>query len=209
MKTTKYYELPELGYEYDALEPAYSAELLELHYTKHHRAYVDGANRARDELTQAQESGNTEWLKELQRSLAFNLSGHVLHSVFWRNLAPDGGSAPPESLEIVIRESFGGLDALREQFCAAGAGIRGSGWAALAWEPISRTLVVEQIHDHQGDTGIGTVPIMVMDMWEHAFYLQYRNEKSRWMGAYWDMVNWQDVDARLLDAQQLKLGIAV
>lgn len=207
MSPSRSYELPELGYEYDALEPAYSAELLELHHAKHHKAYVDGANRDREDLKEARRRGDIAWLSELQTSFAFNHSGHVLHSILWRNLAPNDGSEPTEPLDLRIRNAFGNLGALREQFSAAGAGIRGSGWAALAWDPIGRTLVVEQVHDHQGNTGIGTVPLMVMDMWEHAYYLHYRNEKSRWISAFWNMINWQDVNLRLSKVEQLNLGL--
>lgn len=200
-----HYELPELGYKLDALEPAYSSELLELHYTKHHQAYVDGANQTRTDLSEARENQDFGKLNQLQKNLAFNVSGHILHSIFWRNMAPGEGGTIPDKLNGEIQKTFGSLDALRSQFLAAGTSIQGSGWAALTWEPISRSLMVEQVHDHQGNIGNGTLPLLVMDMWEHAFYLQYRNEKKRWAKAFWDLINWHDVEARLLGVQDIEL----
>ena len=199
------YQLPELGYEFDALEPAYSAELLELHYTKHHQAYVEGANSTREALSHARENLQFDKLNQLQKSLAFNVSGHILHSIFWRNMSPGYDGAFPDDLDAEICKSFGDLDALRGQFMSAGTGIQGSGWAALNWEPVSRSLVVEQVHDHQGNIGNGTMPLLVMDMWEHAYYLQYRNEKKRWAKAFWDLINWQDVSARLAGVRGAEL----
>ena len=205
MTTEKIYQLPELGYDFDALEPAYSAELLELHYSKHHQGYVDGANSTRAELAEARQSGNFDTLNQLQKNLAFNVSGHILHSIFWRNMAPAANNFVPRALGSELQATFGGLDVFREQFLAAGTSIQGSGWAALTWEPVSKSLMVEQVYDHQGNIGNGTVPLLVMDMWEHAFYLQYRNEKKRWARAFWDLINWQDVDARLAGVRDIDL----
>jgi Fe-Mn family superoxide dismutase len=207
MTTRRIYELPVLGFAYDALEPAYSAELLELHYSEHHRAYVDGANKCRHDLEQSRRKNDFDRINQLQKDLAFNLSGHVLHSIFWRNIAPDHGSTPAESLASQIRTAFGGFDALREQFWSAGAATQGSGWAALAWDPASHSLVIEQIYDHQDNVGSGTVPVLVMDMWEHAYYLQYRNEKKKWIKAFWGLINWPDIGDRLEKAKRLDLGL--
>jgi len=197
MNRIETYELPALGYAFDALEPAYSAELLELHYSKHHQAYVDGANETRKKLANARENADFEKLNQLQKNLAFNVSGHVLHSIFWRNLSPAKDSSPSDVLEREVRRAFGSLDALRGQFLSAGTSIQGSGWAALNWEPVSGSLMVEQVYDHQGNIGNGTLPLLVMDMWEHAFYLQYRNEKKRWAETFWKLINWRDVSGRL------------
>lgn len=198
MSKIETYHLPELGYDLDTLEPAYSAELLELHHSKHHKAYVDGANQTRSDLAEARKAGDFDKLNQLQKNLAFNVSGHVLHSIFWKNMTPGGKDVSEiEDLNQEIERVFGDVDALRGQFLAAGTGIQGSGWAALSWDPISGSLMVEQVHDHQGNIGNGTLPLLVMDMWEHAFYLQYRNEKKRWAKAFWGLINWQDVAARL------------
>jgi Fe-Mn family superoxide dismutase len=197
--TAKVYQLPELGYAFDALEPAYSADLLELHYSKHHQAYVKGANEVLQDLASARKTQKFEHLNQLQQALAFNLSGHRLHSLFWLNLAPGKGKGPAAALSTQIKKDFGGLDAMQQQFAAAGAAIQGSGWAALSWEPMAQSLVIEQIHDHQDNRAFGATPLLVMDMWEHAFYLQYRNEKKRWIKAFWGLINWTSV-AKGLDA---------
>ena len=202
------YELPELGFSYDALEPALSAELLELHHSKHHRAYVDAANQSLSDLAQAREKGSFKHLNQLQRNLAFHVSGHVLHSIFWRNLTPGNGAGPDTFLSGYIQRAFGGFTALEDHFCAAGASIQGSGWAALIWDPLGHSLLVEQIHDHQDNTVGGTVPLLVLDMWEHAFYLQYRHEKHRWISVFWKLINWPDVSARLQCGLELDLGLA-
>lgn len=205
MSNRKTYELPELGYEFDALEPAYSAELLELHYSKHHQAYVDGANDTREALVEARGNRDFDMLNQLQKNLAFNVSGHILHSIFWRNMAPGDENSMPAALESEIGRAFGDLDALRGQFLAAGTSIQGSGWAALSWEPVSGSLVVEQVYDHQGNIGNGTIPLLVMDMWEHAFYLQYRNEKKKWAKAFWELINWGDIGERLEGVRGVEL----
>lgn len=207
MSHTNAYELPDLGYDYRALEPAYSAELLELHYSKHHKAYVDGANQALADLDAARGDRDFGKLNQLQKNLAFNVSGHVLHSIFWRNMSPEGAHTPSAELETEISNAFGDIDSLREHFLAAGTSIQGSGWAALAWEPLSGSLVVEQVYDHQDNLANGSVPLLVMDMWEHAFYLQYRNEKKRWAKAFWELVNWGDVSERLALVRNVEVPV--
>jgi Fe-Mn family superoxide dismutase len=206
---TKQYELPDLPYAYDALEPVYSRELLELHHDKHHAAYVKGANSTIEQLSGVREKGDYSTINQLEKNLAFHLSGHLLHSLFWKNMSPDGGGSPEGELLGSIDEGFGGTDALRAQMTAAALAIQGSGWGALSWDPLGARLIVEQIHDHQGNAGSGTVPLLVLDMWEHAFYLQYRNEKQKWANAFWDLVNWPDVAKRLQSAQSLNLSLDV
>lgn len=205
--TSNVYQLPSLAYGLDELEPALSSELLELHHGKHHQGYVNNANATVEALADARKKGEFDKLKQLQKDLAFNVSGHVLHSIFWRNMSPDGGGKLPDSLKLRVADAFGGLDAMREQFIAAGTSIQGSGWAALGWEPESQMLIVEQVFDHQNNIAGGTLPVLVMDMWEHAYYLQYQNEKKRWAEAFWDLINWQDVDARLWRYQHADIRI--
>ena len=201
------YELPKLPYGYGDLEPAYSRELLELHHDKHHAAYVKGVNEALEGLAHAREKGDWAALNQLQKNLAFHLSGHVLHSLFWRNLTPSSSALRDGDLLTNVRRDFSTLDALRDQMNEAAVAVQGSGWAALSWEPLGRRLVVEQIYDHQGNTGNGTVPLLVLDMWEHAYYLQYRNEKKKWVAAFWDIVNWPDVAERYLKVRTLDLSL--
>jgi Fe-Mn family superoxide dismutase len=199
------YELPELPYDYSALEPHYSAEVLELHHDKHHKAYVDGANTTFEKLGEARESGDFGTINQLEKNMAFHLSGHVLHWLFWTNMAPDGGGEPEGDLAAAVTEWFGSYDGFRAQLTEAAMNVQGSGWGALSWEPLAGRLIVEQVYDHQGNVGQGGPPLLVLDMWEHAYYLQYKNVKQDWVDAYWHLVNWPDVATRFERVRSLHL----
>jgi Fe-Mn family superoxide dismutase len=190
------YTLPDLPYDYSALEPHLSAQILELHHDKHHQAYVSGANTTFEKLGDARASGDFGAINQLEKNMAFHLSGHILHSLLWTNLSPDGGGAPEGELGAAITENFGSYDGFRAQLTEAAVNVQGSGWAALSWEPLAGRLIVEQIYDHQGNVGQGGPPLLVLDMWEHAYYLQYENRKQEWVDAYWNIVNWADVAER-------------
>ena len=190
------YTLPELPYSPGALEPHYSGEIVELHHGKHHAAYVKGVNDTLEALAAAREKGDFGAINSLSKSFAFHLSGHVLHSIFWTNMSPDGGGRPEGELAAAVDEFFGSFDAMQAQVTAATTSVQGIGWGALAWEPVGQRLVVEQIYDHQGNAGTTTVPLLVIDSWEHAFYLQYKNVKADWVKAFWNIANWQNVAAR-------------
>ena len=200
------YTLPDLPYDYGALEPHYSAEVLELHHGKHHAAYVKGANDTLDKLTAARESGDFGSIVGLEKALAFNLSGHVLHSIFWTNLSADGGDKPVGDLADAITEGFGSFDAFKAQLTAATTTIQGSGWGALAWDPMGRRLIVQQVYDHQGNVGQGAAPVLVFDAWEHAFYLQYKNVKADYVDALWNIVDWSNVADRFERAKTLDIS---
>ena len=199
------YTLPELPYEMSALEPHYSAEVLELHHDKHHAAYVAGANATLEKLGEARADADYGSINQLQKNLAFHLSGHVLHSMFWENLAPAAGGKPEGELDAAIREGFGSVDGFRRQMSEAALAVQGSGWGALTWEPLGQQLIVEQVYDHQSNVGQGAPPLLVLDMWEHAYYLQYKNVKKDWVDAYWHLVNWPDVAARFDRVKSLEL----
>jgi Fe-Mn family superoxide dismutase len=202
----KPYELPALTYDYSALEPHYSARILELHHDKHHKAYVDGVNTALEKLAGARESGDLSAIVGLEKTLAFNLSGHVLHTLFWKNLSPTGGDKPEGELSSAIDEFFGGFDAFRSHLSQATSTVQGSGWGALTWEPLGERLFIEQIYDHQGNVGQGGVPLLVIDAWEHAYYLQYENRRADYVTAIWNVLNWSDVSARFDRARALELA---
>lgn len=206
--TGERYTLPELPYDHAALEPHYTARALELHHGKHHAAYVAGANATLEKLAEAREQGEFATINQLQKNLAFYLSGHVLHSLLWRNMSPRGGGEPDGELSAAVEESFGSFADLRGQLSEAALAVQGSGWGALAWEPLGKRLVVEQIYDHQGNIGNGTVPLLVLDMWEHAYYLQYASAKADWVTAFWKLVNWDDVRQRFLKVRTLDLGLS-
>jgi len=190
------YSLPDLPYDYAALEPAISGEILELHHAKHHAAYVKGANDTLEQLAESRDKRQFGSLVGLEKTFAFNLSGHVLHSIFWQNLSGDGGDRPDGALGDAIGEQFGSFDAFAAQLTTATTGVQGSGWGVLAWEPLARRLIVEQVYDHHGNVGQGAVPLLVFDAWEHAYYLQYRNVRPDYVQRLWDIVNWPDVAAR-------------
>jgi Fe-Mn family superoxide dismutase len=201
------YTLPDLGYTFSDLEPHVSAEALELHHDKHHRAYVTGANSTLEDLGEARKANDYTMLNQLQKSLAFHVSGHVLHSMLWKVMSPDGGGRPGAELMQVIEKSFGSFDAMKSQMTQCALSLQGSGWASLAWEPLSQRLVIEQVHDHQGNIGNATLPVLVLDMWEHAYYLQYRNEKAKWVDAFWEIVDWADVANRLANVSKVELSV--
>lgn len=196
------YVLPDLPYDPGALEPHVSGRIMELHHDQHHAAYVKGANSALAKLNEIRESGNFTELSTLEKNLAFHVSGHVLHSVFWTNLSPDGGGEPDGALGELIASTFGGYPMFRQQMNEAAATVQGSGWALASWEPVAGRLMVQQVHDHQGNHGQGTVPLLAIDAWEHAYYLQYQNRKTEFFDALWNVVNWTDVAARLATARQ-------
>jgi Fe-Mn family superoxide dismutase len=199
------YVLPELPYDYSALEPHCSARTLELHHGQHHAAYVDGANAAALQLAAAGVAGDDDLLGSLRSALTFHVSGHVLHSMLWCTMSPTGGGRPDGELMAAIRETFGTFETMQCQVSAAATSIRGSGWGALAWEPVAGALVVEMVHDHQGNIGNGSVPLLALDVWEHAYYLQYQNRRAEWVAAFWNLVDWENVGRRFASVRLLDL----
>ncbi|QSB06605.1 superoxide dismutase [Natronoglycomyces albus] len=195
------YTLPDLEYDYDALRTAMTGEILELHHSKHHATYVKGANATLEKIDEARENGDFSGLVGLQKTYAFNLSGHVLHSIFWKNLSPDGGGRPEGELAAAIDEHLGSFEAFSKQLSAATVGVQGSGWGVLSYEPLSQRLVVEQVYDHHGNVGQNATPLLVFDAWEHAYYLQYRNVRPDYVERLWDVVDWRDVSRRFDEAR--------
>lgn len=201
------YVLPDLPYDYGALEPHISGKIMELHHDKHHRAYVKGANQAIEKMLEARSLGDFSSLAWLERQLAFHVSGHVLHSLFWQNLSPEGGGRPTGALAATIERDFGNYENFQTQMIQAAATVMGSGWAALVWEPVVRRLGTTQIHDHQSQITQGSVPLLVVDAWEHAYYLQYQTEKEKFFEALTCVWNWRDVEARFERAVRLDLSL--
>ncbi|MFV0451609.1 MAG: superoxide dismutase [Propioniciclava sp.] len=195
------YTLPELDYDFGALEPHISAQIMELHHDKHHAAYVAGANAALEQLAEARESGNFGAINKLSKDLAFHLGGHVNHSVFWKNMSPDGGGEPEGELGAAVAEFFGTFAGFQGQFNAAANGLQGSGWSMLVWDTLGQRLNINQLYDQQANLPAGQIPLLQLDMWEHAFYLQYRNVKGDYVKAWWNVVNWADVAERFATAR--------
>ena len=200
------YTLPDLSYDYSALAPHIAPEIMELHHGKHHAAYVAGANLAQEKLAEARASGDFGTVAKLEKDLAFNLGGHINHSLFWTNMSPDGGGRPDGELNAAIEEFFGTFDAFKAQFTAAANGIQGSGWSVLVWDAFAGALNINQVYDHQSNLPAGQLPLLLLDMWEHAFYLQYRNVKGDYASAWWNVVDWADVSRRLASARGVTLG---
>ncbi len=199
------YTLPDLTYDYGALEPYISGEIMALHHGKHHAGYVTGVNTTLDKLEAAREARQFDTIVLLERNLAFHLSGHVLHSIFWKNLSPDGGGTPNGDLAAAIDEWFGSFDAFRAQMSSATTSVQGSGWGALSWDTLGNRLYVEQVYDHQGNIGQSGIPLLVIDAWEHAYYLQYKNDRASFVEAVWNVVDWNDVAERFARAQSFSL----
>ena len=201
------YTLPDLPYDYGALEPYISEKIMRLHHDKHHRAYVTGANQALDALADARARDDFSRTAALERQLAFNVSGHVLHSLFWQNLAPRAGGEPTGALADQVKRDFGDFSRFRAELNSAAATIMGSGWAALTWDPLSKRLLTAQIHDHQNEITQGGVPILVLDAWEHAYYLQYGPEKKTYFEAVWNVWNWADAGRRFESVRGIDLAL--
>ncbi|WP_430335160.1 superoxide dismutase [Rhodococcus sp. ACT016] len=204
------YTLPDLPYDYAALEPHISGKIMELHHDKHHAAYVAGANAALDKLAELREADAVAPVVNLhEKNLAFHLGGHTNHSVFWNNLSPEGGDKPEGELAAAIDDFFGSFDAFRAHFSANANGIQGSGWSILAWDSIGQRLIIVQLYDQQGNISIGLTPLLMLDMWEHAFYLDYQNVKGDYVNAFWNIVNWADVADRFAKARTQTAGLIV
>ena len=203
------YTLPELPYDYAALEPHISAKIMELHHDKHHANYVGGANTALEKLEAARESGDFAAINLYEKNLAFNLGGHTNHTIFWQNMTPDGQGRPEGELAAAIDEYFGSFEKFQGQFAAAALGLQGSGWGILAWDALAGRLLTFQLTDQQGNIPVATVPLLMLDMWEHAFYLDYQNVKADYVKAWWNIVNWDDVAARFERARTQYTGLVV
>ena len=190
------YTLPELPYDYAALEPHISAKIMQLHHDKHHATYVAGANAAVEKLEEARANGNFAIINQLEKDLAFNLGGHTNHSLFWKIMAPANTAPdrPSGELAAALDEYFGSFEAFQAHFAAAATGIQGSGWAVLAWDTIAGRPNIFQLFDQQSNVPVGQIPLLMLDMWEHAFYLDYLNVKADYVKAWWNVVNWAEVE---------------
>lgn len=191
------YELPPLPYELDALEPVISKEIMDLHYNKHHKAYVTNLNKALESYAEAEKKNDLAKMIELDSAIKFNGGGHVNHSIFWTNLAPKGkGGAPSGALKAEIEKEFGSFDKFKESFSAMTVGIQGSGWGWLGWCPRDKQLKLATRSNQDPLSTLGMVPLLGVDVWEHAYYLQYKNVRPDYVKAIWDIINWKNVEER-------------
>ena len=199
MEKTRTYTLPALPYGYADLVPNISEEQLRIHHTKHHQAYVNNANAAFDKLDKAVKDGTDIDRKAFWKDVSFNLGGHVLHSLFWPNMAPTGkgGGSPGGKLADHINVYFGSLERFKKEFAQTANTTEGSGWAALTFSPESNRLAIMQIEKHNVNVFPNHTILMVLDVWEHAYYLDYKNERAKFVEAFWNIVNWNEVNKRL------------
>ncbi|MDG4656052.1 superoxide dismutase [Ectobacillus antri] len=196
--------LPPLPYAYNALEPYIAKEIMRLHHDKHHRSYVDGLNKAEKMMQMARETNNFELIKHWEREAAFHGSGHYLHTTFWENMKRGGGGRPGGKLLRQIESDFGNFDKFKKHFTEAANKVEGSGWAILVWAPRSGRLEILQSTLHQLFTQWDTIPLLVLDVWEHAYYLQYQNRKEEYVNSWWNVVNWGNVEERFEKARKIE-----
>ena len=200
MEKIKSFSLPKLPYDYNALEPYISEQQLKLHHDKHHQAYVNGANAAFEKLDKAHSENADLDMKATLKELSFNIGGHLLHSIFWENMAPagkGGGGQPSGAVAEMINMGFGSFERFKKEFTMAATSVEGSGWAALAVHPcISRPLIM-QIEKHNVNIFPTFNILMVLDVWEHAYYVDYKNERPKFIEAFWNVVNWDRVNKNL------------
>ncbi len=198
------HKLPPLPYAYDALEPYIDRETMRLHHDKHHQSYVDGLNRAERELENARRTNDFSLIKHWERELAFHGAGHYLHTIFWSVMSPDGGGTPTGEIRNEINRSFGSFAAFKSQFSEAANNVEGGGWAILVWSPRARRLEILTAEKHQNLSQWDIVPLLVLDVWEHAYYLKYKNERKKYVENWWNIVNWREVENRYVKARHLK-----
>jgi superoxide dismutase, Fe-Mn family len=197
------HKLPPLPYAYQALEPVIAEEIMRLHHTKHHQSYVDGLNKAEKEMKKARDKGDYSLIKHWEREAAFNGSGHYLHTIFWNVMSPDGGGKPSGKLMQAINDTFGSFNQFKKHFSEAAKKVEAVGWAILVWAPRSQRLEILTAEKHQNLTQWDTIPLLVLDVWEHAYYLQYKNERAKYVENWWNVVNWSEVESRYDQASKL------
>lgn len=186
------YILPALPYDYNSLEPYIDEQTMRLHHTKHHQAYVNGLNTAHKKIQEAISSGDFSTIKHWERELAFNGGGHFLHSLFWKVMGPKQGK-PSKELENYIINSFGSFENFKKLFKSASLAVEGSGWGILHYEPVKDSLIVMQA-ERQGNLSQWiTVPVLPIDVWEHAYYLKYQNRRADYIDAFFNVINWEYV----------------
>ncbi|PIU56883.1 MAG: superoxide dismutase [Chloroflexi bacterium CG07_land_8_20_14_0_80_45_17] len=199
METTKFYSLPKLPYEYKDLEPYISEEQLKIHHSKHHQAYVNGANAILEKLDKARKEDTTLDIRATLKELSFNIGGHLLHSLFWGNLAPTGkgGGKPGAVFGKMVEKEFGSFERFKKEFTQAAISVEGSGWAALTFCKQTNRPIIMQIEKHNTNIYPMFRILMVLDVFEHAYYLDYKNERAKFVDAFWNIVNWDEVNKRL------------
>jgi Fe-Mn family superoxide dismutase len=194
----KFYVLPELPYAYNALAPVMSEEQLKIHHDKHHAAYVNGANALLESLDKARKENADQDYGTLAKQLTFNSAGHRLHAMFWKNLsAPKAGNKPSGKIAESIDDEFGSFDRFKKEFGQVAMKTEGSGWAVLTYCLDTKRPIIMQIEKHHVNVNPKRPVLMVLDVWEHAYYLDYKNDRAKYVENFWSIVNWDEVNKRL------------
>jgi superoxide dismutase len=196
--------LPPLPYPYNALEPYIDERTMRLHHDEHHKSYVDGLNKAEIMMVQARKTGNFDLIKHWEREAAFNGAGHYLHTLFWETMAPHAGGTPKGQIRKQIERDFGSFQAFRKHFSQAAEKVEGGGWAILVWAPRAQRLEILQAEKHQNLSQWDVIPLLPLDVWEHAYYLKYPNKRKDYIEAWWHVVNWHAVNNRFVRAQTIR-----
>lgn len=196
------YELPSLPYDYDALEPHISEKVLRIHHDKHHRGYTSNSNEILKKLKEAREEDGSLDIKATLKALSYNIGGHTLHSLFWKNMSPNGGGKPEGKLMEAITKEFGNFSNFKDEFSEAAKTVEGSGWAALVYSKEIDRLLIMQIEKHNLNIYPGFELLMVIDVWEHAYYLDYENNRGEFVSEFWEIVNWKEVERRFEKVHQ-------
>jgi len=198
------YALPKLPYEYNQLAPHISEEQLKIHHQRHHQAYVNGANAILQRLDKARKEGVDLDVKSTLKELSFNIGGHLLHSLFWENMAPTGrgGGKPSGSLADTFEKEFGSFERFRKEFTQAAASVEGSGWAALTFCRQTNRPIIMQVEKHNTNVYPMFRILMILDVFEHAYYLDYKNDRAKFIEAFWNIVNWDEIDKRLRELKR-------
>jgi Fe-Mn family superoxide dismutase len=204
LEENKFYVLPKLPYDYKDLAPHMSEEQLKIHHSKHHQAYVNGANTILQKLDKARKEDIELDVKSTLKELSWNIGGHVLHSLFWDNLAPPskGGGKPSGAFGNAIEKEFGSFERFKKEFTQAAVSVEGSGWAALTFCRQTRRPIIMQIEKHNTNVYPMFRILMVLDVFEHAYYIDYKNERAKFVDAFWNIVNWDAVNKRLEKAMK-------
>lgn len=203
------HKLPPLPYPVNALEPVISGRVLQIHHSQHHNSYVEGLNKAEIRLAEARQAKNYTLVKHWERELAFHGSGHILHSIYWPSMAPirNRWVNPGAQTLGMINQYFGSFNAFQEQFSEAAIQVEGSGWAILVWQPAWNRLEILATEKHQDFLQVGSIPILVMDVWEHAYYLGYQSKRKDYVRSWWQIANWAEVEKRLALAMQGRMPL--
>lgn len=196
--------LPPLPYPYDALEPHIDVETMRLHHDKHHKSYVEGLNKAEKMMAKARQSGDFELIKHWEREAAFHGAGHYLHTIFWNVMSPKAGGKATGPIAAQIEKDFGSFDKFKKHFGEAADKVEGGGWALLVWSPRSHRLEILQAEKHQNLSQWDVLPLLVLDVWEHSYYLKYQNNRMKYIEAWWQVVNWKHVNDRFTAARMIK-----